>query len=469
MNDLPAAHWLGLLHFALVCAGLLVYVLSTHAFRRQRQTSSAVAWVIALATVPYAALPLYLFFGARKLPRPSPVAFCPLPACPRDHATQRLTQHWAVQLTASMNLCPPEPCEQLLWHTDGTDALAALHRLIDHAQARLDISTFILADDRTGRDIVARLVHAARRGVAIRVLIDGIGSMATPWTLLAPIRRAGGQTARFLPLLRRPFRGRSNLRNHRKLAIADGRILWSGGRNLADEYFREHHGQPAWVDASFTLSGGPAGIAQQVFERDWAYATQRPEPATTSGTAAAASARAGYAQFIPSGPDHADDTLHSLLLTGCFRAQRRILAITPYFVPDDALLTALELAARRGVEVRIILPAHSNHPLADLARHRGLRRLSHAGAHLRLYPDMLHAKALVFDDEIALCGSANLDMRSLFLNFEAMGVFYDPAQIAPLAAWLARLDTLCTPYDARTPGLARDLLEGLILSLAFQL
>jgi cardiolipin synthase len=177
----------------------------------------------------------------------------------------------------------------------------------------------------------------------------------------------------------------------------------------------------------------------------------------------------GRAQFLPSGPDQVEDTAHSLLVDACFRAERRLLAVTPYFLPDASLQAALRLAARRGVRIRLVLPARSNHRLTDLARSRALRELVEAGVEVLLVPYMLHAKAVVLDEALALTGSVNLDLRSLLLNHESAVVFYGRAQIDWLANWIDALRADATPYAATPPGLLRDFAEGLLLSLAFQL
>jgi cardiolipin synthase len=142
------------------------------------------------------------------------------------------------------------------------------------------------------------------------------------------------------------------------------------------------------------------------------------------------------AQLIPSGPDHVDDTVYSLMLSAAYHARERILAVTPYFVPDDALLSAWCLACRRGIDVTLLMPERSNHPLADLARERSLRQLQQAGGRVLLFPAMMHAKAVVVDDQLALCGTVNLDARSLFLNFELMVAFYDRRRIDWLTDWI---------------------------------
>ena len=178
---------------------------------------------------------------------------------------------------------------------------------------------------------------------------------------------------------------------------------------------------------------------------------------------------APLAQLVPSGPDQIDDTVQSIILSGCFIARRRILAITPYFVPDANLLIALSLAARRGVLVDLVMPARSNHRLADVARHRPLRDLATAGARVWLVPWMVHAKGIVIDDQLALAGSANLDLRSLFLNYELMVAFYEPTDVRRFAAWIEQERSSAVRFEPQPPGLVRDLFEGLLLWLAFQL
>jgi cardiolipin synthase len=255
------------------------------------------------------------------------------------------------------------------------------------------------------------------------------------------------------------------------MVVADGVRLWAGGRNLAAEYFTGSKGALPWLDLSFDLRGPVAAAAASQFEDDWAAAGGKPAARMdrARADALAADCTGGRAQFLPSGPDQSEDTVHALLIDACFHARQRMLAVTPYFVPDVSLETAMRLAARRGVKIDVCIPAVSNHRLADFARSRALRALSDAGVGIHLLPRMIHAKAMVFDDTLALSGSVNLDSRSLLLNYECAVVFYGTAEIDWLAGWIQGLIPDCKPFQARMPGLWRDVCEGLLLTVAYQL
>jgi cardiolipin synthase len=464
------ARYLLTLHGIVVALGLIVYVGVSRALPQRRDPSAAIAWVVALALLPYIAVPLYLMFGSRKL-RMRDVPLLP-PVVAATDGDDGAASIWARRLGRSMGLAPAAPYTALQIHADGHEARRAVLAVIDGAERTLDVCTFILARDSLGDEVSAALRRRAEAGVRVRLLIDGIGAWLGGRLDVATLRRSGVEVVKFVPPFRSILRGRANLRNHRKMVVADGDRLWCGGRNFAAEYFEGDPGRgvEAWHDLSFDLGGDLAERARQQFERDWAYATrQAVEGPGASAFAALDGAGESLAQLIPSGPEQADDTVQALLLSGCFMAQRRILIATPYFIPDATLLLALTLAARRGVLVDIVLPRRSNHHLADVARHRPLRDLAAAGARIGFVPLMMHAKAVVVDDQIALAGSANLDLRSLFLNYELMIAFYEPSYVARFAAWIEHEREAAVPFRTREPGLLRDLSEGLLLWLAFQL
>jgi len=477
---------------ALAALGLLAYVIITHMRQQRRRPSAALAWVLAILVLPYLGLPAFLIFGTRKVVRPGAPD---RPASLGRWNNPTLAPAWATRLLAALNVAGPVPARAVAFQADGAESLTALMALIDSAQRTLDICTYILARDAVGRTIAQKLADRARAGVRVRLLVDAIGSLQSLHAhddLLLP---AGVQRRAFMPLLLNPRRGHTNLRNHRKLAIADGTQVWSGGRNLAAEYFTGKPGQPPWLDLSFTAHGLLALQAQAIFESDWRIApglrralrigyAQRVErllarcedlPHKTTGAPSQLlrqplpSLVQSLAQWVPNGPDCHIDNLHALLVSAIAHAEQRVLMTTPYFVPDDGLLDALILAARRGVHTVLLIPERSNHRLADLARGRSIRELVAAGGEVRLLPHMLHAKAVVVDNALGLCGSANLDGRSLFINFEVMAAFYGPAEIGWLADWITCTASGLLRAHAHHPPWWRDLLEGVVGAVAFQL
>jgi cardiolipin synthase A/B len=450
------------IHSTVIVVSLLTYILTTRAQRERRPPSIAIAWVLGMIAWPYFVLPMYLMFGRRKLPRKTL----------RPSAERSQAGHWAQDLIESFGLAASSPA-MINLHQDGRDSAAALFSIMSSAVSRLDICTYIIGDDAFGREVMQRMIERARCGVDVRLLLDGVGALQLPRVCFKNLQLGGVETAIFSPLLARRTQGPRNLRNHRKMVIADGTRLWAGGRNLAAEYFTGLAGAPPWRDLTFDLQGPVADAAATQFELDWVAAGGKPASAEASATAAAPSAdrnpNLSEAQFLPSGPDQSEDTVHALLIDACFQARDRMLAVTPYFVPDVSLETAMRLAARRGVRIDLCIPAKSNHRLADFARSRALRSLSQAGVNVHLLPYMSHAKAVIFDHSLALSGSVNLDSRSLLLNYECAVVFYGRAEINWLAQWIDALIPQTVPFDCRPPSLLRDLCEGLLLTVAYQL
>jgi cardiolipin synthase len=442
-------------HSLAIVLALLTYVLTTRLERQRRPPSAAISWVFAMIAVPYLALPLYVLFGRRKLPRRN----TPCLAGPSS------ATHWAESLIESFGLPPPAPA-RVRMHADGGESAEALFELMAGAERRLDLCTYMLGDDEFGEDVTARMLACVARGVRVRFLIDGVGAIFLPRHWFKRMHDGGAETAVFSPLLARKTQGPRNLRNHRKWVIADGERLWTGGRNLAAEYFCGTPGLPPWGDLSFDLDGPVAASAANQFEVDWVAAGGKP---AARAVVAATEDLGSRAQFLPSGPDQTEDTVRALLIDACFHATERMLAVTPYFVPDASFETAIRLAARRGVKVHLCIPAKSNHRLADFVRNRSLRALASAGVSIHLLRGMNHAKAVVFDHGLALSGSPNLDSRSLLLNYESAIVFYGRREIEWLASWITDLMVEADAFDARAPGLWRDLAEGLVLTLAYQL
>ena len=337
-------------HVAFVAAGLLTYLVVTRVRRQRRHPYAALAWVMGIAAFPYLGLPLFLVFGTRKVVRPA-TPRQPAPAGP----WAALAPLWATRLLAALGVAGARPQAVVRFESDGEAALAQLQRVIGSARHTLDLCTYVLGDDEVGAAVAAALADRARAGVRVRLLIDSIGSLKSAHSHDAMLKNAGVRTRLFMPALGRPGRGRVNLRNHRKLLIADGEVVWSGGRNLANEYFIGRVGEPPWLDLSFAAEGALAAQAQALFDGDWRiargarqalrlgyaerFARQQAleQPSDAADYAAAPSTDATFtslAQWVPSGPDFHEDVLHALLVSAAFHAEQRLLLATPYYVPD---------------------------------------------------------------------------------------------------------------------------------------
>ncbi|MCO5101438.1 MAG: phospholipase D-like domain-containing protein [Burkholderiaceae bacterium] len=350
-------------HGMFVLVGLLSYVMVTRIGGHHRHPSAAIAWVLLIALLPYLGLPLFLVFGTRKLVRPARRGARP------DRPWRADGPEWALQLLAALDVPKPVRNRSIEFHGDGAESLRALLDIVARAQERVDVCTYAVGDDEVGRAVLSALVQAAQRGVRVRVLLDAIGGLRGARRTVATLHATGVELRWFMPVLRNPVHGRTNLRDHRKLVVADGRAMWSGGRNLAAAYFDD--GDGGWIDLSFVVRGPLALQAQDLLERDWQAAHGRVVAGDLADGAAAEAFDGPPAQLVPSGPDLADDTLYALLVAAAFRAERRIVAVTPYFVPEDALLAAWCVACRRGVRIDLVVPSRSNHRMADLARGRG--------------------------------------------------------------------------------------------------
>jgi cardiolipin synthase len=252
------------------------------------------------------------------------------------------------------------------------------------------------------------LLERARQGLEVRLLIDDLLRFHAPRALLRELVLAGARVERFMPLLHVPFRGHGNLRNHRKIALFDGQRAIVGGMNLGREYMGPKPEPGRWRDLSLLVSGAAVADLDAVFRADWQFACgeRLAEPGRLCAGEIAV-------QVVPSGPDADSDPIYDADLTAIFRAEQRVWIATPYFVPDEALLRALVIAVRRGVDVCVLTPEHSNHPLSDFASGSCLRDLSAAGVTVRRFGRMLHAKALLVDDAWAVVGSANFDVARL--------------------------------------------------------
>jgi cardiolipin synthase A/B len=479
LSDALSVRWITL-HGLVMTVTIITYILTSHILKQRRHPAAAIAWMLFILLIPYLALPLFLSFGTRKL---NQVVI----QTPKARLPQSQDRPWAITTIETLGLDSPAIYSHLNVHKDGHEAKRRLLDVIGAAKFQIDLCTFLLAHDQLGAEIIEFLCLKAKNGIQVRVLLDGLSHIFFMRPDLRKLRKCGVICLTFVPPIGFSLKGRSNLRNHRKLVIADSGTefarMWCGGRNLCAEYFEGNKRDAPWRDLSFDLQGDLVAQANHLFERDWFFAkhlrmmpaprtenltelgdTHQERPVPVAGTSAQPTA-----QLVPSGPDCVDDTLHVLLLTAAYQARERISIVTPYFVPDTALLMALCMAARRGVQIDLLVPIRSNHRLSDFARNRSVRALAQAGGRIFISQRMQHAKLIIVDDVLALSGSANVDNRSLFLNYELMIAFHGGSSVRPFQSWFENEKKSAKLFTPSQPGLMRDLAEGMILWLGFQL
>lgn len=317
---------------------------------------------------------------------------------------------------------PTRPGSRAALLVDGAEAYPALEAAIRAAKDHIHAQFYIWEPDAAGARIRDLLIEKAGEGVKVRVLYDAVGGGQVHGRFMSPLRAANAEVASFLPVRLFSRALTVNFRNHRKIVVIDGRVGFTGGQNVADEYAQH------WHDLMIRVRGPVVNQLQEVFADDWFFATGRElvEPRYFDGDAALTGEAAedgseAICRIIASGPDQTGrNATHDAFFLSITSATRRIWVITPYFVPDAAIAMALRTAAWRGVDVRLVLPRRSDVRLAQYAGRANFESLLEAGVHIYEYvPRVLHAKVLIVDDEWSAVGSANMDTRSFRLNFEA--------------------------------------------------
>jgi cardiolipin synthase len=446
-----------------VVANLLA---SGHAVLRKRDVRAAVGWVGLVWLVPVVGVVLYLLLGINRIRR-------------RARSLTLRQEHGQFPPAASVSACTPEalasalpaaahlgslvrlvdkvvqqrpllPGNRLVPLESEVDAYPAMLEAIEGARTSLSLCSYIFDNDEAGRRFVEALGRAVARGVQVRVLIDAVGARYAWPPITGRLRRARVRAARFLPTwvpARLPF---FNLRNHRKLLVVDGRLGFTGGMNIREHFLP---GQDGGRDLHFRVEGPVVGQLQETFAEDWAFTTRerlhgeawfpRLEPAGPV-----------LARGIPDGPDEDFENIRWSLLGALGCARRSVRILTPYFIPDAGLITALNVAAMRGVQVDIVLPERGNLPLVQWAATAQLWQVVRPGCRVFLSaPPFDHSKLMVVDGVWSLIGSANWDPRSLRLNFE----FNVECYSVELAA---RLEALIDARMARARQVTLEALNG---------
>jgi cardiolipin synthase len=410
----------------------------------RRTPAAAKGWLLLIFFEPWVGLVLYVLIGRPHLLRWQREQLARLPAA-MAHVTDRLRNHpnvfepdvgpalsHAVTLAENLGQGPilGGNAVELLADYDGT--IARLVGDIDRAEHHVHLLFYIFADDAATAPVVEALGRAVKRGVRCRVLADAIGSRKPLRTLVPKLQALGVAVHAMLPVSLLPWRkARLDLRNHRKIAVIDGHIGYTGSQNLVVADFKEGL---TYEDLMVRVTGPVVLELQYVFASDWFLETDEildgeaefPGPQIAGGVPA---------QVLPSGPAFPTQNNQRLFVALVHGATRRVVLTTPYFIPDEPLLQAMQTARLRGVEVHLVVSEQGDQPVVWWAQQSYYEELLEAGVHIHLYRTrFLHAKHLSIDDAVAVIGSSNLDIRSFALNAEVMLMIYDPAAAARLAA-----------------------------------
>ncbi len=424
------------------------------------------SWILAILFMPFVTVPLYFLIGIRKRETKYTKSTVKLHDADPEHKHIPLNSKNPLSNILVKNGIPSATkgnhYELII---SDTEAYRRLMEKIENAEESIAFATYVFSNDVTTKKILNALTRKAAQGVKVQLLLDVVGSLgAYVWQKnFQALREAGGEVAFFIPILSRPFQSYINLRNHRKIYLFDGKSLLSGGMNLSDEYLGEESEKKRWDDVLYYLEGPAVFFFYQIFHNDWNYAkglddtlelSLPPKNVVTTGE--------NIVQVVPSGPDIPTDALYEVLLAAIYASQERIWIVTPYFVPDENIVQALIIAQHKGVDVKLITPKHSDHLIADLARSPYMRELDAIGVDVVLYEgEMLHAKAILFDDIAAMVGSVNIDNRSLFLNYEIVTFAYSLQFIESIESWMKELMKNSTK-GMKEPGKVREAVENIM-------
>lgn len=450
-------------HIETILGFFLAAILLARVFREHERPSTSIAWFWVIVVVPYIGVPAYLLFGGRKLRHRADRKQKLYPREPNSPHFGGQLRSETERILVWSGLPPARDGNEVRLLADGLEAYSTLLEMIEKAEKSIHVMSFILGRDPVGREIIDRLCRKARSGVQVRLLLDALGSYRVRGRFLKPLLDAGGQVGIFMPMLPLHRKWSANLRNHRKIAIVDGQTAMMGGMNLAREYMGPSPDPSRWIDADIQVKGPAVQDLSDIFNQDWRFATGQQLAQTSPPIYAANQGQSDVrAQVAASGPDVEGDPFYDAVLSTLYDAKERIWVVTPYFVPDEGLFRALMLQSRLGYDVRIVLPAHSNHWITDLARGRYLRQLRQSGVRVFFHPTrMIHAKLMVIDGDIAISGSANLDMRSFYLNYEVAMFLYSSAVVEQIAHWIGMLILECRPAPTARPGYLRQWGEDL--------
>jgi cardiolipin synthase len=419
-----------------------------HLLLLKKRPTATLAWLWAILFIPFLGSLFYCLFGTdrlkrRRLKHRSRFSAQPsgqrTPASATDASTAALIQilpdrdRCFLQLLSRINQLPVSSAEALRILIDAKEFYPALEQRIQQAKHQVNLEFYLWRGDKTGERFLQLLTETAQRGVAVRLLLDGVGSFGLSRRQLKAFRAAGGEFAWFQGL--DPKRGRFvlNLRDHRKLQIIDNAVAFVGGMNIGNEYEGLDPRFGPWRDVQIEVTGAVVRTLQEVFADDWFFAAGKKIPESPIAVYQATHPM----HVIVGGADRPNEPMSKSIVSILHESKTRVWIATGYFVPDDVLLAALELAASRGVDVRLLVAKKNNYPWLVIAGRSYYDALLNAGVRIFEYSTgTYHAKIAVADDQWAMIGSANLDYRSMRLNFELNLLCHSPEHNTELARML---------------------------------
>ncbi|HSN57412.1 MAG TPA: cardiolipin synthase [Candidatus Sulfomarinibacteraceae bacterium] len=410
---------------------VLGFLSSIHAIMTTRTEQGAIAWAVSLNTFPYVAVPAYWVLGRSRFhgyvsARQREMAeVAALETTATEAARQFVlpTEQISPAGRAAVGLAklPFLRGNSVELLVDGDATFASILEGIDAAEEYILFQFFIVHDDEIGRQVKAHLIERARAGVRVYFLYDEVGSHDLPRAYRDELREAGVEVYDFHTRKGPRNRFQINFRNHRKVVVVDGKAAWVGGHNVGDEYLGRNPEFGHWRDTHVRIEGPAALGAQVSFAEDWYWATER--WLDLSWTPAASGEADIPILILPSGPADELETANLMFVHAINSAQDRIWIASPYFVPDRPVITALQLAGLRGVDVRVLIPDMPDHLSVYLAAFSYLDESTSTGVDFYRYQDgFLHQKVMLIDDSVATVGTANFDNRSFRLNFEITAV-----------------------------------------------
>jgi len=407
---------------------LLGVVSSYHVIMSSRTSQAVIAWSVSLCTFPMLALPLYWIFGREKFngyvdarrgkdEGTNPLILRTLEKLPGSltEAEEMTPDQQVMEKLAAM---PYTHLNQVDFYTTGRETFDAIFDAMRSAESYILIQFYIFRDDGLGRELLEEIRSACQRKVQVLFLYDGVGCARLSSRYLRDLRQAGAQVSGFKTTQGPRNRFQLNFRNHRKIVVVDGRTAFVGGHNVGDEYLGLNPKFGHWRDTHCRITGPAVLAAQLSFASDWNWAMDQ-IPENLNWTPTPAEERDERILVVSSGPADQVETWKMMLLQCIHQAQDRLWLVSPYFVPDTDVLSALQLAAMRGVDVRILLPDKADHLMVWLASYSFLPQLDMPNITVFRYtPGFLHQKVVLVDEELAVVGTANADNRSFRLNFE---------------------------------------------------